>query len=84
MNVKDLYSIYESINEDIDSLKQTIHKIPQEREYSEVLQKSIHLEIEKYENLKGLILDIEIDLPTNLAGNKLISNPDDTSYFFMP
>ncbi|MBP7283205.1 MAG: hypothetical protein KBA66_16590 [Leptospiraceae bacterium] len=63
MDVRDLYNIYESINRDIAKLKTTRSSIPVDREYSSVLQNTITSEIEKFENLKKLILELEVEIP---------------------
>ncbi|MBP9889792.1 MAG: hypothetical protein KBF93_26075 [Leptospiraceae bacterium] len=63
MNVRDLYNIYESINRDIAKLKTTRSSIPVDREYTSVLQNTITSEIEKFESLKKLILELEVEIP---------------------
>ena len=60
MNVRDLYNIYESINRDIAKLKTTRSSIPVDREYTSVLQNTI---IEKFESLKKLIQELEVEIP---------------------
>jgi hypothetical protein len=81
--VSDLCNIYESLNQDIAELKQTRNRIPSGREYSEVLKKSITLEIEKYENLKSKLLDLEVEVPVGHPLEKISSNLDD-SFYCMP
>ena len=63
MNVRDLYNIYESINRDIAKLKTTRSSIPVDREYTAVLQNTITSEIEKFESLKKLIQELEVEIP---------------------
>ena len=63
MNVRDLYNIYESINRDIAKLKTTRSSIPVDREYTSVLQNTITSEIEKFESLKKLIQELEVEIP---------------------
>ena len=84
MNVKDLCHIYESLNQDIGELKQTRNRIPENREYSEMLKKSITQEIEKYENLKSMLLDLEVEVTPSLSIEKLTSDHTDSSFYCMP
>jgi hypothetical protein len=84
VNVKDLCYIYESLNQDILELKQTKNRIPAAREYTETLKKSITLEIEKYENLKSMILDLEVEVPAADTYEKLSSDSADSSFYCMP
>lgn len=67
MNVRELYSIYESLNRDIDKLKATKSSIPADRDYTGLLQKTINSEIERYENLKKSLLEVEIDMQENVS-----------------
>lgn len=84
MNVKDLCYIYESLGQDIVELKQTKNRIPAAREYSEALKKSITLEIEKFENLKSMILDLEVEVPAQETYEKLSHDSPDSSFYCMP
>jgi len=84
LNVKDLCNLYESINQDIVELKQTKNRIPTERDYSNALQRSITLEIEKYENLKGMLLDLEVDLPGTMPIEKISNDYSDSSFYVLP
>jgi hypothetical protein len=91
MDVKDLYNIYESINRDIAKLKTTRSSIPVDREYTSVLQNTISSEIEKFENLKKLILELEVEIPDNFkpievvktVENKTVIDYTDPSFFPM-
>lgn len=62
MLVKELLNIYESINKDIAKLNSTVQYIPENREYADILQNTIFTEIQKFENLKKLILDLDVEL----------------------
>ncbi|MDX1960586.1 MAG: hypothetical protein SFU98_18590 [Leptospiraceae bacterium] len=84
MNVRDLCNLYESLNGDILELKQTKNRIPTERDYSNALLKGITTEIEKYENLKSMLLDLEVDLPSNMPVEKISNDFSDTSFFVLP
>lgn len=84
MDVSELCHIYESLNQDIAELKQTKNRIPSDREYSEVLNKSIALEIEKYENLKSMLLDLEVEVPVGHPLEKISSDFNDSSFYCMP
>jgi hypothetical protein len=83
LNVRDLCNLYESINQDILELKQTKNRIPSERDYTNALLKGISQEIEKYENLKSMLLDLEVDLPSNMPVEKISNDYSDTSSFFV-
>lgn len=85
MNISDLCQLYEAINRDISDLKQTRNRIPENREYTEAIRKSITQEIEKFEILKGMILDLEIEIPEGHPLQKIASNSSETSsYFILP
>lgn len=84
MDVRDLYNIYESINRDIAKLKTTRSSIPVDREYTSVLQNTITSEIEKFENLKKLILELEVEIPENFkATDKNEVDYTDPSFYPM-
>ncbi len=83
MEVRDLYNIYESINRDIAKLKTTRSSIPVDREYSSVLQSTITSEIEKFESLKKLILELEVDIPDDFKASEK-ENVDYTDPSFFP
>ena len=86
MTVSDLLDIYDSINRDITKLKCTKTSIPIDREYSSVLQNTLSTEIEKFENLKSLLLNLEIDMPEDTSTVSEISTveietiPEDIDY----
>lgn len=85
MNISELCKIYESINQDIFDLKQTRNRIPENREYTDIIRKSITQEIEKFEILKGMILDLEIEIPEGHPLQKIASHSNETSsYFILP
>jgi hypothetical protein len=84
LEVSDLCHIYESLNQDIAELKQTKNRIPTDREYSEILKDSISLEIEKYENLKSMILDLEVEIPVGHSLEKISSDFNESSFYYMP
>ena len=84
MKVQDLCYIYESINQDILELKQTRNKVPTDREYTSALQKSINKEIEKFENLKGMVLDLEVEIPANFSTDKILTDFGDSSVYLLP
>jgi hypothetical protein len=70
MQVKELLNIYESINKDISKLNSTIQYIPENRDYANVLQNTIFSEIEKFENLKKMILNLEVELVDDYTETK--------------
>lgn len=84
MNISELCELYESIQQDITELKQTKSRIPENREYTEAIRKSIAQEIEKFEVLKGMILDLEIEIPEGHPLEKIAGSNETTSYFILP
>lgn len=84
MNIAELCKLYESIQQDIAELKQTKSRVPENREYTEVIRKSITQEIEKFEILKGMILDLEIEIPEGHPLEKIMGYNETTSYFILP
>ncbi len=64
--VADLQTIFESIERDIAELKETLSKIPKNRDYSFPIINSIKKEIEKLEKKKELILNLEVKLPLDV------------------
>ncbi len=65
MLVKELLTIFESINKDITKLNSTVQYIPDNREYATILQNTIFTEIQKFENLKKLILELDVEVAKN-------------------
>lgn len=84
LNISELCKIYESIQQDIVDLKQTKARIPENREYTENIQKSLTQEIEKFELIKGMILDLEIEIPEGHPLEKIANPNETTSYFILP
>ncbi|MCB1156415.1 MAG: hypothetical protein H7A25_22610 [Leptospiraceae bacterium] len=63
LKITQLVNILRMIDEDIDLLKDTIEKIPNNRTYSENITRTINSEIEGLENKKDKILSLSIDIP---------------------
>lgn len=61
--VSDLQTIFESIQRDVDELKETLARIPQDRDYSLPVTTSIQQEIERLEKRRDVLLNLEIRLP---------------------
>ncbi len=70
MLVKELLNIYESINRDVAKLKSTINSIPGDRDYTNIVQNTIYTEIEKFENLKKLVLTLEVNVPEDYSSTR--------------
>lgn len=66
MKLFELQSLFESIERDIDELKEARKKIPDGRDYSAGILESIEKEIRKLEEKKAKILNMEIQLPENI------------------
>jgi chromosome segregation ATPase len=89
--VSDLHEIFESIQRDIDELKETKARIPKEREYSKHLIASISEEIKKLEDRREMILNLEVKLPVNALvdsrpekGLKIVSQEERNSEVVKP
>lgn len=62
VKVDDLYKMFFSIDRDISELKETMQKLPDDREYTLILKRAIQSEIEKLEKRRKLILDLEVKM----------------------
>ena len=65
LKVNDLLKLYETVERDLLELKETLKRIPQDREYSKMIGESILQEIEKLKKYNNEILTIPVSIHSN-------------------
>ena len=74
--VSDLNSYFARIERDIEELKLTLSKIPGDRSYANPILISIQKEIDKLEEHRKTILDIDVKIPASSISLNEVKNPD--------
>ncbi|MDX1960587.1 MAG: hypothetical protein SFU98_18595 [Leptospiraceae bacterium] len=84
IRIGDLNKLFESIQRDIEELESTKSRIPNSREYSQKILRSIEEEIQKLRAKKEEILNIEIKLPDSILERKQKTSEKDDLLYSMP
>jgi hypothetical protein len=73
VEVKEIFELYSTLERDIAELIQTNRIVMEDRDYSSSVKSSISKEIQKLEDIKQKLLNLEVDVPKNLYIKELES-----------